>query len=108
MLKRRAIVSAMCHFRITAILPGCGSHDRKSNRKSRSKVFPRAFNSDFSMMKLNQVAHDCQSQSEPPLCSRSRAVGLTKTIEYIMQKLLANADAVIGDRNPHLGVRALY
>jgi hypothetical protein len=44
-------------------------------------------------MQFNQMAHDCQPQTQPAVAPGYRAVTLLKTIKDIRQKCRVNANA---------------
>src|SRR5215213_9550014 len=48
-------------------------------------------------MYFHEVSRDSESQSEPAMLARSRAIGLTKSFKHVRQKLLADALARVSD-----------
>src|SRR6266436_466532 len=81
-----------------------GNGNRKANGKGGPAMLPRALHFNFTAMSFNQMSYDRQSQPESTLRPSSRTIGLSETIENVRQKLLAEADPVIGDPDSYLRV----
>ncbi len=59
-----------------------------------------AVGANRSPVQLDQVAHYCESESQPAVHSGEGAVGLSEAIEHIGQKFFTDAFAAIGDGDP--------
>src|SRR5687767_4784392 len=66
-------------------------HHRKSNRKNRPLAFGTVARFYGSPMDLHQMTDNRQPQSQPAVFSRGCAIGLSKTIKNIGDKLFFNS-----------------
>src|SRR5436853_119152 len=72
---------------------------RQANDEGRAFAISFTFGGDVSAVHFNEPASDCEAESKPAMRSFFAAVGLTKSLEYVGQKVRRNSLAVIAHRD---------
>src|SRR6266542_462738 len=76
--------------------------ERQTNRKGGPLAIPLTRSGYASAVYLNDMASDCQPQSEPSMLARSCAISLANTVKREGQKFRANPTTRVSDSDLHL------
>jgi hypothetical protein len=72
---------------------------RQPDHKARPFAWPWALHVDRPTVKFDKVLGNGETETEARVMTTDRTLGLRKTIEYVGQKVLADADARVLDRD---------